>query len=174
MVDSPQPPPRQPVVVGVSPGQPAHIVQHAARFAAAFHAELICAHVNPGRFTAAETGDGHVTSHSIDPDFSEPGEEAFDAGLEAELADALDNTHVTWSTRLLAGDITVALGHLATTVDAAMIVVGTHERSFSGGVQEFFNRSVAVHLAHRQQRPVVVIPARPPGVTSPLPWVEGP
>ncbi|SDC14879.1 Universal stress protein family protein [Sanguibacter gelidistatuariae] len=174
MVDSPAPPPLQPVVVGVSPGQPPHIVQHAARFAAAFRAELICAYVNPGRFTTSESDDGSVTSRSIDPDFSEPGEDEFDAGLEAELADILAGTHVTWSTRLLAGDITVALGHLATTVDAAMIVVGTHERSFSGGVQEFFNRSVAVHLAHRQQRPVVVIPARPPGVTSPLPWVEAP
>ena len=170
MVESSAHTPR-PVIVGVSPGQPSHIVQHAARFAHAFGAELVCAHVNPGRFTTDEDADGQVTSQSIDPDFSEI--EAEDAELTADLARALDGSDVTWTTRELAGDVTVALGHLANTLDAAMIVVGTHERSFSGSVQEFFNRSVAVHLAHRQQRPVVVIPARPPGVESPLPWSDG-
>ena len=129
---------RQPVIVGVFPGQPAHIVEQAARFAAAFRAELLCAHVRTG--------------HDA---------ELVDAELEAQLAQVLAGSTVAWSIRLLAGDITAALGHLATTVDAAMIVVGSHERSFGGGVQEFFNRSVAVHLAHRQDRPVVVVPARP-------------
>ena len=167
----PSVPQHPPVVVGVSPGQGGHIVEHAARFALAFGAELICAHVNPGRFAGEEDADGRVTTRSIDPDFSEPEEE--DADLVAELAQTLDGTGLTWSTRFLGGDVAVALGHLANTVDAAMIVVGTHERSFAGSVQEFFNRSVAVHLAHRQLRPVVVIPARPPGVESPLPWSEG-
>lgn len=171
MVEPSAHPPR-PVIVGVSPGQPSHIVQHAARFAHAFGAELVCAHVNPGRFATAEGTDGRVVSQSIDPDYSEI--EAEDAELTADLARALDGSDVTWTTRELAGDVTVALGHLANTLDAAMIVVGTHERSFSGGVQEFFNRSVAVHLAHRQQRPVVVIPARPPGTESPLPWSDSP
>lgn len=167
----PSVPQRPPVVVGVSPGQGGHIVEHAARFARAFGAELICAHVNPGRFASEEATDGRLTTQSIDPDFSELEEE--DADLVAELTQTLDGSGLTWSTRLLAGDVAVALGHLANTVGAAMIVVGTHERSFSGSVQEFFNRSVAVHLAHRQSRPVVVIPARPAGMESPLPWSEG-
>ena len=162
---------RPPVVVGVSPGQPRHIVEHAARFARAFSAELICAYVNPGRFATDETAEGRVATHSIDPDFSEL--EAEDTELVADLTQTLTGSGVTWTTRFLAGDVAVALGHLANTVDAAMIVVGTHERSFSASVQEFFNHSVAVHLAHRQQRPVVVIPARPPGVESPLPGSEG-
>ena len=170
-MDEPSVPQRPPVVVGVSPGQPVHIVEHAARFARAFGAELICAHVNPGRFMTDEDTDGRVTTRSIDPDFSELEDE--DSELVADLAETLAGTGVTWTTRFLAGDVAVALGHLANTVDAAMIVVGTHERSFSGSVQEFFNHSVAVHLAHRQQRPVVVVPARPPGAESPVPWSEG-
>ncbi|MEK8225305.1 hypothetical protein NKG05_02985 [Oerskovia sp. M15] len=44
----------------------------------------------------------------------------------------LDPSGVRWSTRLLVGDTAQALGHLAETVDAAMIVVGTHERGFGG------------------------------------------
>lgn len=124
-----------PVVVGVTPGQPAHIVEHAARCARAFGVELICAHVGTGLETA-------------------------DDDLVADLAQTLAGSGVPWSTRQLTGDIAVALGQLATTVDAEMIVVGTHERSFSVSVQEFFHRSVAVQLAHRQQRPVVVVPTR--------------
>lgn len=154
------------VVVGVSPGQPPHIVAEAARFARAFDVELVCAYVDPGRYPTAEDADGQVESAPIDPDlpddpFGPRGGGEVD--LDAELAEVLDALPVTWSTRRLAGDVTVALGHLADTLDASMIVVGTHERSFTGGLQEFFNRSVAVHLAHRQQRPVVVVPARAPG-----------
>lgn len=167
----PSVPQRRPVIVGVSPGQPRHIVEQAAVFARAFGAELICAHVNPGRFARDETADGRVTTHSIDPDYSEL--EAEDTELVADLTETLVGSDVTWTTRFLAGDVPVALGHLANTVDAAMIVVGTHERSFSGSVQEFFNRSIAVHLAHRQQRPVVVIPSRPTGDESSAPRSEG-
>lgn len=136
-----------------------------------FGTELICAHVNAGRFVVSEDSAGAVRSSPLDPDFHDAREDAFDPALEAHLASALGPSGVRWSTRLLAGDTAEALGHLAETVNAAMIVVGTHERGFGGGVQEFFNRSIAVHLAHRQNRPVVVVPARAPGVESPLPWV---
>lgn len=60
---------------------------------------------------------------------------------------------------MLAGEVSAALGRLATRLDAAMIVVGAHDRSVGGSIQEFFNRSVATHLAHRQAKPVVAIPA---------------
>lgn len=53
-----------------------------------------------------------------------------------------------------------------------MIVVGAHERSFSGTIQEFFNRSVGVNLAHQQLRPVVIIPSLASGATAPPPWAE--
>jgi len=161
----------QPVVVGVALGQPDHVLHDAARFATQFDAELICAHVNAGRFAVSEGADGQMTSSPIDPDYHDVREEEFDPTLAAHLATVLDPSGVRWSTRLLVGDTAQALGHLAETVDAAMIVVGTHERGFGGGVQEFFNRSIAVHLAHRQNRPVVVVPARAPGAESPLPWV---
>jgi hypothetical protein len=37
-------------------------------------------------------------------------------------------------------------------------------------MQEFFGGSVAVHLAHRQHRPVVVIPLAPVAFRDELPW----
>lgn len=161
-----------PVIVGVSPGQPPHVILHAAQFALRFGADLICAHVNPGRYATAETADGAVTSSSIDPDFADIREEVFDEKLAAGLSELLVDSGVNWRTLLLAGDVASALGHLAHTIDAAMIVVGTHESSVSGSIQEFFNRSIAVQLAHHQNRPVVVIPARPPSVESPTPWKQ--
>ena len=53
-----------------------------------------------------------------------------------------------------------------------MIVVGAHQSSVSGSIQEFFNRSIGVQLAHHQDRPVVVIPVRTPGIESPMLWKQ--
>lgn len=161
-----------PVIVGVTAGQPPHVVLHAAHFARQFGAQLVCAHVNPGRYATSEAADGTVSSTSIDPDFADSREEIFDEKLAAGLTELLADSGVEWRTLLLAGDVASALGHLAQTIDAAMIVVGSHESSVSGSIQEFFNRSIAVQLAHHQHRPVVVIPAHPPGVESPAPWKQ--
>jgi nucleotide-binding universal stress UspA family protein len=163
---------RHPVVVGVAPGQPAHVVQQAAHFAEKFGTELVCAHVNQGRIAVSEDDDGTVKSVSIDPDFSDAAEEVFDEKLASGLAHVLAETTVPWRTVVLAGEVSTALAHLAHHLDASMIVIGTHEHSVGGSIQEFFNRSVATHLAHRQNRPVVVVPARSPELTSPLPWKE--
>ena len=75
-----------PVIVGVSPGQPPHVVLHAAQFARRFDAELICAHVNPGRYTVSEAADGAVSSAPIDPDFADLREEIFDEKLASGLS----------------------------------------------------------------------------------------
>lgn len=161
-----------PVIVGVSPGQPPHVVLHAARFAARFDTDLLCAHVNPGRFATAESPDGSMLTAPIDPDFADERELAFDARLATALGEILADSDVHWRTVIIAGDVATALGHLGDTLDASMIVVGAHGRSFSGTVQEFFNRSVGVNLAHNQLRPVVVIPALAGGAAAPLPWAE--
>ena len=108
-------------------GHSARVVIQAARFAAEFDTSLICASVNPGRFVLAEAPDGSVTSSSIDPDFDDGNEEEFDRELAQTLSAILADTHVDWSTRALVGDVATALGQLAETVNASMIVVGTHE-----------------------------------------------
>lgn len=167
MSQNPNPP--RPVIVGVAPGQPPRVVEQAADFALRFGAELVCAFVDQARLPLPAGTDGSEHSAPIDPDPADDAEEAFDAELASELELILRDSGVTWRTLVLAGEVSAALGRLAERLDAAMIVVGTHEHSVGGSIQEFFNRSVATHLAHRQGRPVVVIPSRAPGAESRLP-----
>ncbi len=152
-----------PVVVGVSPGQPPHIVLEAARFAAQFQTELLCAHVTPGRFDNAESPNDSMLTAPLDPDLAEEGQTGFDARLKESLSETLRDCAVPWRTLAAGGDVATALRQLADTVEASMIVIGTRERTFTGSVQELFSRSVAIRLAHDQLRPVVVIPARTAG-----------
>ncbi|MGL3807212.1 universal stress protein [Paeniglutamicibacter sp. R2-26] len=154
------PRPQGPVIVGVAPGQPRRVVEQAADFALRFGTELVCAYVDQSRVPLPGESGGTGRSAPIDPDPANGVVDVFAAGLDAELRQALGGSGVTWRTVTLAGEVAAALGHHAERIDAAMIVVGTHRHSAGGSLQEFFNRSVATHLSHRQARPVVVIPAR--------------
>ena len=163
---------RTSVVVGVYPGQADGVVLQAAVFAARFDAELVCAWVDPGRHprddrTDAVTPEGGT---GIDPlsdapvisaTPSSPPVATFNPYLAAHLARILGGHDITWSTRQLSGDPSRALGRLAEGLRAAMIVVGTRDGTVRGSLQEFFAGSIAMNLAHRQNRPVVVIPLAP-------------
>ena len=158
----------QPIVVGVSRGQAPHIVLQAARFAAQFRTELVCAHVDTDRFEEHEKADGSEQSTPIDPDFADDFERQNDDWLDTDLDKQLGGSDIAWRSIVLAGDVSTALARLADRIDAAMIVVGTHEKVFTGTLQELFVHSVATNLAHRQTRPVVVIPTRLHGESSPF------
>ncbi|TFD65052.1 universal stress protein [Cryobacterium sp. Hb1] len=158
------------VIVGVVPGQPDTVVEQAAAFAARFDAELVCASVDAGQYQVYDLGYGTMTSLPLTGDSPERAEERFDPDLTAHLAVLLDGHGLTWSTRALAGNPARALGGLADTLNAAMIVVGTREATLRASLQEFINGSVAAQLAHRQHRPVVVIPLAPIPSDQALPW----
>ena len=158
------------VIVGVVPGQPDTVVQQAAMFAARFNAELVCASVDAGQYQVYDLGYGTMTSLPLTADSPERAEERFDPDLAARLAALLDGRGLTWNTRTLVGNPAQALGDLADTLNAAMIVVGTREATLRASLQEFINGSVAVQLAHRQHRPVVVIPLAPVPSDQALPW----
>ena len=158
------------VIVGVVPGQPDTVVQQAAMFAARFNAELVCASVDAGQYQVYDLGYGTMTSLPFTADSPERAEERFDPDLAARLAALLDGRGLTWNTRTLVGNPAQALGDLADTLNAAMIVVGTREATLRASLQEFINGSVAVQLAHRQHRPVVVIPLAPVPSDQALPW----
>ena len=162
------------VVVGVYPGQSDGVVLQAALFAARFGAELVCAWVDPGRHprtdhadraAAALTEQGATTplpdapTITLSPETAAPAQ--FDPYLAAHLDRILGGHDVTWSTRQLSGDPAQALDQLAESLHAAMIVVGTRDGAGRVSLQEFFVGSIAMHLVHRQQRPVVVIPLAP-------------
>lgn len=148
-----------PVVVGVTPGQDALVAATAANWAGALGVPLYAAYVDPLRVTIEEFADGTVRHAAVNPD--EGDDDAWrvrERDLAAQLAPVLDAAGVTWELRYLAGRADRSLTHLARAVDAAAIVVGTRAPGVRSRVHEFVEGSVAVHLAHHQHRPVLVVP----------------
>lgn len=72
----------------------------------------------------------------------------------------------------LAGDGAGALAHLADTVDAQLIVVGSRSGGVRASTHDFVGGSVAVQLIHRQSRPVLVVPVEPSPSGTSLPWED--
>lgn len=158
------------IVVGVTPANSGVIVTAAAAFAQRFEAELVCVSVDASRYPVEEDAEGAVIAMPVDSDLADAVTEEFDPRLRATIAHALEPCGVRWSTRALAGGAAEELARVADELDAEMIVVGTRERGIRGSLHEFFNGSVAVQLAHRQHRPVVVIPLSPVIGDGELPW----
>ena len=158
------------VVAGVTPQQPPIVVQWAAGLARQFDAALICAHVEAANYVVAEHPDGSVESRPMDPDVPDWDTAVFDASLAARIRDLVRDAGIQVEFRELAGNIGHALARLAEILNTEMIVVGSRR---GGGMRtsmhEFFGGSVAVHLAHRQPRPLVVIPLSPKPQGR-LPW----
>ena len=160
------------ILVGVTYGQPGVVLRHAARFARTFNAALVCAHVDPGRYVVEELPDGTVASLPLDPDLPELKDTDFDQGLVAQVRAAVADESLELSFRELAGDVAYALTRLADILDVEMIIVGSRRGGVRAGLRQFLTGSVAAHLAHRQSRPVVVIPVAPVAEGKPLPWEE--
>lgn len=158
------------IVVGVVPDQPNAVIATAATFAHQFRADLVCASVDTARYTVDTLQDGTVVSMPIDPDLADEAVERFDPELRSSIATVLEDRGVLWSVRALAGGPAQELARLADELDAAMIVVGTREPGIKGSLHEFFSGSVAAQLAHRQHRPIVVVPLNPVGLDGELPW----
>ncbi len=144
------------VIVGMQPGQAAHVLQEAARYATLLKAPLVVAHVDVTRFVTYEDPDGYVHSAPIDLNL-ESGVAEFEE-VEAAAAKALADSGLTWTARQLVGDPALAMKQLANKLDAQLIVVGTRKRGLGESIREFFTGSVAARLAHRQHRSVLVVP----------------
>jgi nucleotide-binding universal stress UspA family protein len=160
------------ILVGVTYGQPDVVLRHAARFAHTFDAALVCAHVDPGRYVVEELPDGSVASLPLDPDLPELKDTDFDQGLVAQVRAAVADDSIELSFRELAGDVAYALTRLADILNVEMIIVGSRRGGVRAGLKQFLTGSVAAHLAHRQSRPVVIIPVAPVAEGKPLPWEE--
>ncbi|MCT9819319.1 universal stress protein [Microbacterium sp. W1N] len=169
--DASAPVPPHAVIVGMIPDQPARVVREAARYAALLQAPLVVAYVDVTRFVTYEDPDGYVHTAPIDLDVS-PGESQF-AAVKDAVAHALAGSPVAWSATSLVGDPALAIKHLAEQSDARLIVVGTRRRGFGESVREFFTGSVAARLAHRQSRPILVVPLEAPAADDEELWPEG-
>ncbi len=148
------------VLVGVVPGLPTRVVKEAGRYARLLNAPLVVVHVDVTRFVTYEDPDGYV--HSAPIDINVAAGESDLAIVEAEAAKILDGHDVKWSVKQLVGDPAMAMKHLADQLDARLLVVGTRKRGLGESIREFFTGSVAARLAHRQQRPILVVPLGEP------------
>lgn len=149
-----------PVLMGVVPGQPLTVSYRAAELALSLSVELICAYVDVTTYLAEEPG-GRIEALPIDPDGIDDDIEGISESIRERLREALDGSGIRWSFQTLAGDPARALGRLAESADASIIVVGTRERGLGARFEELLVGSVAVHLTHRQPRPVLVVPLAP-------------
>jgi nucleotide-binding universal stress UspA family protein len=148
------------VVVGILPDQPLWVLQVAGEYARTFDAELVCVAVDATRYAYQELPDGTLLTAPIDPDLAATAP-MFSEERLAEIGGLLDPQGVRWSMRELIGVAADALMHVADEVDALMIVVGARPGGLRGALRNVFTGSVALRLAHRQYRPVVVVPTAP-------------
>lgn len=148
------------VLAGVVPGLPSRVLKEAGRYARLLKAPLVVVHVDVTRFVTYEDPDGYVHSAPIDINVT-AGENDL-ALVEAEATKILEGHEVDWTVRQLVGDPAMAMKHLADQLDAKLLVVGTRKRGLGESIREFFTGSVAARLAHRQQRPILVIPLGEP------------
>lgn len=144
------------VIVGMQPGQSPHVLEEAARYAKLLDVPLVVAHVDVTRFVTYEDPDGYVHSAPIDLNVDAGAAEFED--VQREAGPVLDGRGVTWTARQLVGDPALAMKQLANKLDAQLIVVGTRNRGLGESIREFFTGSVAARLAHRQHRPILVVP----------------
>jgi nucleotide-binding universal stress UspA family protein len=164
--------PHRPVIAGIVPGQSPRVLREAARYARLHEAALLVVHVDVTRFVSYEDPDGYVHTAPINLDAAPS--EALEAQLKGEAAQALEGVEVAWQLEMLAGDPALAMKDLAERTEARLIVVGTRKRGIGESIREFFTGSVAARLAHRQPRPVLVVPLGEPMGDDEDPWRERP
>lgn len=136
------------VVLGVEQGMEPSVLAAAAQLARDLNARLICVHALSGRYVTEKLADGDLL------DSAEPvGED-----LAWELSLAI--TGVNFESYAIAGDPAKVLSAVAEQQDARMIVVGTRRAGLRQKVAELLDGSIALALAQKQQRPVLVVPPR--------------
>ena len=148
------------VIAGVIPDQSPRVLKEAARYAQLFQTPLVVVHVDVTRFVTYEDPDGYVHSAPIDINIA-AGEGELTKVQDA-AASVLGESGPDWTVRQLVGDPAMAIKHFADQIDARLIVVGTRKRGFGESVREFFTGSVGARLAHRQHRPILIVPLGEP------------
>jgi len=148
------------VIAGVIPDQPPRVLKEAARYAKLFQAPLVVVHVDVTRFVTYEDPDGYVHSAPIDLNIA-AGEGELTKVQDA-AASVLGESGLEWTVRQLVGDPAMALKHFADQIDARLLVVGTRKRGIGESIREFFTGSVGARLAHRQHRPILIVPLGEP------------
>ena len=158
------------VVAAVVPEQSPRVLKEAARYARLLDTRLLVVNVDVTRFVTYEDPDGYVHTAPIDLHVN-PGADDLET-VRAEATALLADRDVEWDLEQLVGDPALAIKHLADRIDAKLIVVGTRKRGIGESIREFFTGSVAARLAHRQHRPILVVPLGEPVPDDESIWPE--
>ncbi|WP_426003532.1 universal stress protein [Paenarthrobacter sp. NyZ202] len=148
-----------PVLVGVVQGQRPVVVEQAAKLAAAAGLPLVCAHVDVTVYPVDGTTGGAAAP--IDPDSGDADVQDIPEQLRKDLEARLSGLDVEWSAVFLAGEPAKALAREANHSGASMIVVGSRDHKLGSVIKELTGGSIARHLVHHQDRPVLVVPVDP-------------
>jgi len=135
------------VVVGIEPGQTSSVLTTVASTAADLNAKVIVVFADSGRFVTERLPEGNILGAS-------------EAPFPTELADLVAQTldGVDYELHNIAGDPAKVLSAVAEEVDARMIVIGTRRPGIRNKLAQFIEGSIAVALAQKQTRPVLVVP----------------
>ncbi|WP_246036483.1 universal stress protein [Sinomonas susongensis] len=149
--------PHGPVVAGVNPGQSLAVLHRAADLAHGLAVPLVCVHADPSTVEERDA-DGRISVLPIDPDAVDDAAASVRIELFRGLRDELEGSGLEWQFARVSGEPAKAIGAYAELVEASFIVVGTRERGIGTRFEELVGGSIATHLAHGQNRPVVVVP----------------
>lgn len=150
--------PDGPVVLGVDWRFSEQLVRTAAELAGALGQHLVCAFVDPASYLTEWEADGQRTALSLDPVINEEAE--FPSGqLLRRLESVLGDPGESWSFRVLNGDVAKALGRLAESTGASMLIVGAAKPGIRAMMDRILEGSVSAALIDGQKRPVLIVPA---------------
>lgn len=149
--------PPGPVVLGVAWEPSESLIRAGASLAARLDAHLICAYVDPASYLTEWEPAVSRTSASLDPAVNT--ETDFPSGQVRDvLQGILGPPGEEWSFRVLNGAVAQALGRLAASTDASLLIVGGQRPGRLHAVERMLEGSVEGELAGLQHRPVLVIP----------------
>lgn len=151
--------PDGPVVLGVAWEPSEHLILTGAGLAARLGAHLICAYVDPASYLTEWEPARSRAGESLDPAFSS-GTEFPSSIVRDGLQTILGPPGGEWSFRVLNGAVAHALGRLAESSDAALLIVGGQRPGRLAAMERMLEGSVSVDLACLQSKPVLVIPHR--------------
>lgn len=150
-----------PVVLGVAWEPSGRVIRAGAGLAGRLNAHLICAFVDPASYLTEWEPAGSRASASLDP--AVRSESDFPSALVREALEAvLGPPGMEWTFRVLNGAVARALGRLADSTDASLLVVGGQRPGRLAAMERMLEGSVSAELARLQTRPVLVVPVLDP------------
>lgn len=151
--------PSGPIVLGTDWKVQEHLVRTAAGFASGLDLHLVCAFVDPSSYLTEWEPAGSRDAASLDPavnvEAAFPPEQVLD-----RLQTILGPPGTEWSFRVLNGEVAQALGRIAASVDAPLLIVGGPRPGSLARLGRLLEGSVSGALIREQATPVLVVPWR--------------